>query len=132
MVKAATWTSRKWPHQAGHDHFLLRASVGRIDDPRALDLDDDDLAERVDAEVRWATGIRAPARERLVVRWPDALPQYDVGHLARVDRIRVGLAEAGAGLHLGGASLDGVGIAARAREAMRLAGAVRERADTAV
>lgn len=125
LVKAATWTSRKWPHQAGHDRFLLRASVGRVDDRRALELDDDELAERADAEVRWATGIRAPAREREVVRWSDALPQYDVGHQARVDRIRVGVAEASRGLHLGGASFDGVGIAARAREAVRLADAVR-------
>jgi protoporphyrinogen/coproporphyrinogen III oxidase len=125
LIKAATWSSRKWPHHRDLDRFVLRASVGRVEDRRALDLDDDTLAERVDAEVRWATGIRAPARERSVRRWPDALPQYDVGHLARVDRIRVALEPAGPRLHLGGAFLDGVGLAARARDALRLAEAVR-------
>jgi protoporphyrinogen/coproporphyrinogen III oxidase len=130
LVKAVTLTSRKWPHHATRDRFVLRASVGRVDDRRALDLDDDTLAERVDAEVRWATGITAPARERLVLRWDDALPQYDVGHLARVDRIRHGLRTL-EGIHLGGASFDGVGLAARAREAERLAHEVRSAMATA-
>jgi protoporphyrinogen/coproporphyrinogen III oxidase len=125
LVKAVTYASRKWPHHAAHPRFLLRASVGRVDDPRGLDLDDEELAERVDAEVRWMSGIRAPASDRLVVRWPDALPQYDVGHVARVDRIRALLEGLPAGLHLGGASLDGVGLTARARDAERLAEAVR-------
>ncbi len=122
LVKAATWTSRKWPHHADRDHFVLRASVGRIDHPPPLD--DDTLADRVDAELRSATGIGAPALERRVVRWDDALPQYDVGHLARVDRIRAALAAVPPGLHVGGAALDGVGLTARAREAERLAAAV--------
>jgi protoporphyrinogen/coproporphyrinogen III oxidase len=130
LVKAATWTSRKWPHHATRDRFVVRASVGRIDDRRALELDDDTLAERVDAEIRWATGITAPAVERRVVRWDDALPQYDVGHLARVDRIRHGVREL-EGVHLGGASFDGLGLAARARDAERLATDLRTAAEVA-
>jgi protoporphyrinogen/coproporphyrinogen III oxidase len=128
LIKAVTLSSRKWPHHASHERFLLRASVGRVDDPTGLALADDDLADRVDAEVRWATGIRAPAVERLVVRWPEALPQYEVGHVRRVDRVRAALEALPAGLHLGGAALDGVGLAARVRDADRLAGAVRHAA----
>lgn len=126
LVKAVTVSSRKWPHhRARRGVFVVRASVGRIDDPAALSLDDATLAERVDSEVRWALRLRGPARERMVVRWPDALPQYDVGHLARVERIRHAVAERLPGLQIGGASLDGVGLAARARDAGRLAHEVR-------
>jgi protoporphyrinogen/coproporphyrinogen III oxidase len=125
-----TLTSRKWPHHATRDRFVLRASVGRVDDFSALDLDDDTLADRVDAEVRWATGIVAPAVDRRVVRWDDALPQYDVGHRSRVDRIRHGL-QGLAGLHLAGAAYDGVGLAARAREAELLAHELRQAATAA-
>ncbi len=125
LVKAVTVSSVKWPHLASRGHVLLRASVGRIDDGRALELDDDELVERVDAEVRWALGLRAPARERIVTRWPDALPQYDVGHLARLDRIRHLLTQRPGGLHLGGAIFDGVGLSARAADAARLAAEVR-------
>lgn len=119
LVKAVTISSRKWAHHADAERFLLRASVGRVGESDALDLDDDVLADRVDAEVRWALGIRAPAAERLVVRWPDALPQYDVGHAQRVERIRHAL-RAVPGLHVAGAGLDGVGLTARAREAALL------------
>lgn len=127
-LKAITFASRKWPHHADRDVLLLRASVGRATDGAPdpnLALDDDTLAERVDAEVRWATGLPRPAVARLVQRWPDALPQYDVGHLARVDRIRHALQVAGSGLFVGGAALDGVGVAARAREAEHIAHTIR-------
>jgi protoporphyrinogen/coproporphyrinogen III oxidase len=130
LTKAITFASRKWPHHADRDVLLLRASVGRVpeagrtSDPN-LDLDDATLAERVDAEVRWATGLPRPAAARTVRRWPHALPQYDVGHLARVDRIRHGVRVGAPGLHLVGAALDGVGLAARARDAERLAHQLR-------
>jgi protoporphyrinogen/coproporphyrinogen III oxidase len=131
LTKAITFASRKWPHHADRDVLLVRASVGRVpatgdgQDPN-LDLDDATLAERVDAEVRWATGLPRPAVARRVRRWPDALPQYDVGHLARVERLRHALAVEAPGVHVAGAALDGVGLAARAREAERLAHTLRE------
>ena len=126
-IKAVTIASRKWPHHANREHFVLRASVGRVDDASALDLDDDELVARVDAEVAEALGIRGRARASLVQRWPDALPQYDVGHRARVDRIRHAV-DAHPGLYVGGAALDGLGIAARAKDAERLADAVMDSA----
>ena len=125
LTKAITIGAGKWPHLAARERFVLRASVGRIDDDRALALDDDRLLEQVDAEVRRCLGLRAPARERVVVRWPDALPQYDVGHHARLDRIHHLLGQGPPGVHLGGAGLDGVGLAARAADAARLAEDVR-------
>jgi protoporphyrinogen/coproporphyrinogen III oxidase len=126
LVKAATWSSRKWPHLATAERFLVRASVGRVDDPRGLELDDEELAHRVDAEVREAMGLPRPARERRVVRWTDAMPQYEVGHLQRVARVREALQASGPGLHLGGAAFDGIGIPARVRDARRLAAEVLE------
>jgi len=127
LTKAVTIGAGKWPHLAERERFVLRASVGRIDDHRALALDDDRLVEQVDAEVRRCLGLRAPARERVVVRWPHALPQYDVGHHARADRIRHLLEQGPPGVHLAGACLDGVGLAARAADAARVAEDVRHR-----
>ena len=45
-----------------------------------------------------------------VSRWPASMPQYRVGHLARVDAIER-RAAALPGLHLTGAAYRGVGIA---------------------
>ena len=119
LVKASTWVSRKWPQHAEGEHVLLRASVGRIDDDRWRDLDEDELVRRVDAEIRRATGITRPAAHAMVTPWERALPQYVVGHAARVDRIRAGLPD---GLFVAGAAYDGVGISpcvASARAAAR-------------
>ncbi len=127
LVKAVTIGTRKWPHHAAADRLLVRASVGRVDDDRALRLDDDELAARVDAEVRELLRLPRPATHRTVVRWPDALPQYDVGHLARVERIRAGVRALGDDLTLVGAAYDGVGLSARAAEAASVAASIRAR-----
>lgn len=121
LIKAATWVSQKWAHQAGSDLMLLRASVGRIDDERALAVDDDSLVDAVVAEVGRATGLAGPPTHARVVRWERALPQYTVGHLERVARIRDGLAAVGPGLHAGGAAFDGLGVSACIRQAGALA-----------
>ena len=124
-MKAVTFASRKWPHHAERDVTLVRASVGRVDDDRLADLDDAALLRRVDDEVRRTTGLPRGAVASAVQRWPDALPQYEVGHLARVATVRQRVAEALPGLHLAGAAYDGVGLAARAAESEELARALR-------
>lgn len=106
LVKAATWLARKWPHLADRG-AVLRASVGRIDDDRFQSLDDAQLVAAVDAEVRDLTGLGGMATDAVVQRWPLALPQYAVGHLARIDRVRRNLP---AGLLLAGAAYDGIGV----------------------
>lgn len=125
LVKAVTFASNKWPQHAGHDHVLLRASVGRIDDDDALRWDDARLVAAVGREVRELADLDAPPVETLVQRWWQALPQHEVGHVARVDRIRAALRRDAPGLHVGGAALDGIGLAARARDGARLAHEVR-------
>ncbi len=59
--------------------------------------------------------------ESRVTRWGGGLPQYNVGHLDRVARIRAAIA-AQPGLAVAGAAYDGVGIPAciaTARQAAR-------------
>lgn len=121
LIKASTWVSRKWPHRDTGDHVLVRSSVGRVDDDRWRAFDEDELVRRVDAETRWATGIRTPCVDAVVTRWERGLPQYTVGHRERVDRIRMRLP---AGLHVAGAAYDGVGVSPCVASARQVAGAV--------
>ncbi len=87
---------------------LLRALVGGANDPRIGDLDDEAVLALAEAEVAALLGARAPASFRHVQRWPDAIPQYTVGHLARAEQID---ARARAlGLELVGTALRGVGV----------------------
>ncbi len=55
--------------------------------------------------------MRAPLLDAQVTRWGGALPQYAVGHVDRVRRIRAAVAEV-PGLEVCGAAYDGVGIPA--------------------
>ena len=116
-VKAVTFSTVKWPHLAGvtargsEPLEIVRCSVGRIGEEAVLQRADDDLVALAAAEFAQATGVRgAPVASR-VTRWGGALPQYTVGHLDRVARIRAAIASQ-PGLAVCGAAYDGVGIPA--------------------
>jgi protoporphyrinogen oxidase len=111
-VKAATFSTVKWPHLAAHAPVhVVRCSVGRIGETALLQRDDADLAALAAAELADATGITARSVARRVTRWGGALPQYNVGHLDRVAAIREAVSEQ-PGLAVAGAAYDGVGIPA--------------------
>jgi protoporphyrinogen/coproporphyrinogen III oxidase len=115
-VKAATFSTVKWPHLAQaadprNPVHIVRCSVGRSGDVAVLQRDDDDLAALAAAELAESIGLTAPPVARRVTRWGGGLPQYNVGHLDRVARIRAAVA-AQPGLAVAGAAYDGVGIPA--------------------
>lgn len=130
LIKAATFSSAKWSwldHAAG-ELVVLRASVGRHREEGDLDRDDADLAKAALADLADAVGLTAPPVETHVQRWPQALPQYAVGHLDRVARARAALPPSVA---VAGAAYDGVGIPAciaSAHAAVRRLSAVLEHA----
>ncbi|MGI9093714.1 MAG: protoporphyrinogen oxidase [Mycobacteriales bacterium] len=119
-VKALTFSGQKWAHLAGTT-TLVRASVGRHGDVTALQRDDDELASIVATEVAAITGVSARPVDALVIRWGGALPQYAVGHLDRVRRIRAAVDDV-PGLAVCGAAYDGIGVPACIRSG-RLAAA---------
>ena len=111
LTKAATFVSRKWQWvaDAAPGREVLRFSVGRHGDQRGLDLADPELTAAVLAEVTDVLGLAASPRASAVTRWARSLPQYRVGHRARVADVRASLPD---GLALAGAAWDGVGIPA--------------------
>ncbi|KUL54352.1 protoporphyrinogen oxidase [Streptomyces sp. NRRL S-1521] len=112
-IKASTFASRKWGWIADEDPGLLvlRTSVGRYGETEILGRDDADLVELSRRDLRAATGLDATPVATRVTRWHDGLPQYPVGHHARVARVRERVGEL-PGLAVCGAAYDGVGIPA--------------------
>ncbi|MDT7549932.1 MAG: protoporphyrinogen/coproporphyrinogen oxidase [Actinomycetota bacterium] len=107
-TKAVTFTSRKWDWYAG-DVTVVRASVGRYGEEIDLQRDDDELTALVHRELELVVGPAGRLLDSRVTRWGGGLPQYAVGHLDRVRRIRAALP---AGLAVAGAAYDGVGVPA--------------------
>ncbi|MFE7070310.1 protoporphyrinogen oxidase [Streptomyces sp. NPDC057620] len=112
-IKASTFASQKWGWIAEEnpDTVVLRTSVGRYGETEILGRDDADLVDVSRHDLREATGLTARPLETRVTRWDDGLPQYPVGHHARVARIREHVAKV-PGLAVCGAAYDGVGIPA--------------------
>ena len=111
-VKAVTFSTVKWPHLAAQAPVhVVRCSLGRSGDVAVLQRDDKELAALAAVELAEATGLTAAPVASRVTRWGGALPQYNVGHLDRVARIRAAVAGQ-PGLAVAGAAYDGVGIPA--------------------
>ncbi|MEU3136948.1 protoporphyrinogen oxidase [Streptomyces sp. NPDC006854] len=108
LVKEVAFTTVKWPHLAGEVE-IVRCFLGRVGEDRVLVRDDASLVAVAAAELAEATGVTGVPVESRVSRWQDALPQYAVGHLDRVNRIRESVA-ALPGLAVCGALYDGVGV----------------------
>ncbi|MGC1237546.1 MAG: protoporphyrinogen oxidase [Acidimicrobiales bacterium] len=129
MVTAVTFLDRKWPRLRLDEDVLLRAHVGRSDDSRWSELNDDELIGRVTDELAVLLPTWGSPRESLVQRWPLGLPQYRVGHERLVEQARV--ASSHYAVTLAGNPYDGVGVPASigsgrraARDVMRLISAI--------
>lgn len=111
LTKAATFVSRKWQWvaEAAHGREVLRFSVGRQGDQRGLELSDAELTATVLDEVTDLLGLTSGPRASVVTRWERSLPQYRVGHRARVTQARLVLPST---IGVAGAAWDGVGIPA--------------------
>jgi len=121
-IKAATFSFAKWDwvRAAGDGLLLLRTSLGRHREEASLQAADEDLVAASLADLAEATGLAARPVDGRVQRWGGGLPQYAVGHLDRVARIREAVA-AVPGLAVCGAAYDGVGIPAVIASARRAA-----------
>jgi oxygen-dependent protoporphyrinogen oxidase len=119
-IKASTYSFAKWGwvSEAGGELATLRTSLGRAGE--TLNDSDDELVAASLADLAAIAGIEAAPVDVHVQRWVDALPQYAVGHLERVARIRAAVAEL-PGLAVCGAAYDGVGIPAVIASAQRAA-----------
>jgi protoporphyrinogen/coproporphyrinogen III oxidase len=123
-VKAATFSTVKWPHLARQAPVhIVRCSIGRSGEVALLQRDDQELAALAAAELGDTLGITAQPVARRVTRWGGGLPQYNVGHLDRVARTRAAVAEQ-PGLAIAGAAYDGIGIPACAATAKSAAAQV--------
>ncbi len=90
-MTACTWLSSKWPDDAFGTRAVVRCYVGAAGEDDVLDADDADIIEACARHLSAVVALPDAPEEAAVIRWPASMPQYDVGHLERVARIRAAL-----------------------------------------
>jgi oxygen-dependent protoporphyrinogen oxidase len=108
-IIAGSFSSFKFEGRAPDGAILARAFVGGVLQSEMMRLSDDEIIAAVRGEFRDLLGIEAAPGIVEVRRWPESMPQYEVGHLARVaeiERIVAGIPA----FAIAGAAYRGVGI----------------------
>lgn len=113
FIKAATFSSAKWAwvKQRVKDRHVVRLSVGRAGTDQVARLSDEALTRTALADYSHLVNTPCTPDDVRVTRWPNALPQYLVGHRKTIASLQNRVAQH-QGLHLIGAAQEGVGIAA--------------------
>lgn len=108
-IIAGSFSSLKFEGRAPADAILVRAFVGGVMQSDMMLLSDDEIVAAVRDEFHALLGVSAAPGIAIVRRWPDSMPQYEVGHLERVEEIERLIAPVPA-FALAGAAYHGVGI----------------------
>ena len=108
-IMACTFSSLKYPGRAPQDKMLLRAFVGGSLQPALFNTSDSEMEKSVCGELASLLGITATPIFARIWRHPSSMPQYHVGHEARVQRIEAAL-QPFPTLTLAGSAYHGVGI----------------------
>jgi len=97
-ILGTIFSSTLFPHRVADGHVLLTSFVGGMRRPTDAALPDDELRTVVAGELGDLLGAGSPVDVTVTCR-PRAIPQYTMGHAARVERITAVEAR-NPGLHL--------------------------------
>lgn len=108
-VRSVSWISSKWPGRAPDGSALIRAAIGDEGGTAPLEATDAELIASAHVDVSDLMKIRAAPALARVYRLPLAMPQLEVGHLQRMERIDRRLARL-PGLFVSASGFRGVGL----------------------
>ncbi len=108
-ILGSLWSSSIFVKRAPDGKVLLTLIVGGARNPELVGLSDEELEKVCRAELELTMGIKAAPIFSFASKWARAIPQYMVGHAARVANLEEEVAALG-GLYLGGNSFYGIGI----------------------
>lgn len=119
-VLGVIFVSSAYPFRAPGGGTLLTVLVGGAHGARFAELPDAELVTAVREELETMLGIRSSPDLVRIVRWPRAIPQYEVGHHGRMDAIATALRHHPR-LLLAGSGYRGPGVADCVKESLAMA-----------
>jgi oxygen-dependent protoporphyrinogen oxidase len=108
-IMAATFSSVKFASRAPKGKALLRCFVGGAKNEGVVSWGDNKLVAAVKEDIAEILSITGEPRHVHIFRWEKAMPQYTVGHEAKLSRIERGLTKL-PGLYLTGSAYRGIGL----------------------
>jgi protoporphyrinogen/coproporphyrinogen III oxidase len=123
-VLGTVWNSSLFPGRAPDGEVLLTSFVGGATNPGILQQSPGELADLVHRETTPLLGIRKQPVFSNVTVWPRAIPQYNLGHIARIAEIEK-LRLVFPGLHFAGSYLNGPAIGTCVEQALKVADEIR-------
>ena len=106
---ACSFSSVKFAQRAPAGHVLLRAFVGGALQPDMFALDEATMLRHLYNDLRDLLGVTEKPLFAEVAKWKESMPQYEVGHLDRVQAIETAAAQL-PNLTLAGNAYRGAGI----------------------
>jgi len=109
-ITSCTWINRKWPNATPEGYVLLRSYIGRVGDETIVALSDSEIEKTVLQDLKNTIGLDGEPVTTVVSRWKNAMPQYTVGHEAKIARVKEELYEHFPTVKLAGSSFEGISI----------------------
>jgi protoporphyrinogen/coproporphyrinogen III oxidase len=128
-ILAASVISNKFARRAPSGTVAIRVFIGGILQPDLLKNSDEELTAIAHTDLKHYLGVKRAPQSALVTRYPESMPQYNVGHQACVEEIMAITQERMPGVFLTGNSYKGVGIPDCISNALRTAQAAIEYAN---
>jgi oxygen-dependent protoporphyrinogen oxidase len=124
-ILGALWETSIYPGRAPGGKALLRVMIGGATDPEIVDLDETQLLSIVLVDLQRTMGLQLAPEFVHVVRHRRGIPQYTIGHRARMALLDARLRRH-PGLFVAGNSYEGVSINACIEAAPQIAARVAE------
>lgn len=119
-ILGCVWNSSLFEDRAPKGRALVTLFIGGARNPAAASLADDDLVSTAHRELQKVLGISGEPQVVAITRYERSIPQYNLGHFSRVQRIESLLREL-PGLRIIGNYLHGVSTGDCIKEADRTA-----------
>jgi len=123
-ILGTVWNSSLFPGRAPEGQALLTSFVGGATNPGAISKSPEQLAAQVHRELSPLLNLRKEPVFINVTIWQRAIPQYNLGHTARIAALE-SLRSRFPGLYFAGNYLNGPAIGTCVEQALKIADEVR-------
>jgi oxygen-dependent protoporphyrinogen oxidase len=123
-ILGTVWNSSLFPGRAPEGQALLTSFVGGATNPGAVNKSPEQLAAEVHHEMTPLLGLRKEPVFSNVTIWQRAIPQYNLGHTARIAALE-SVRSRFPGLYFSGNYLNGPAIGTCVEHAIKVADEVR-------